>query len=212
MLCFVTGTGTGIGKTHLTQALLGAAPAPAHGYKPIESGFPAECQDTDAAALTRASTFHVKQPGRRWLFAAPVSPHLAAERAGVSLDIDAVAAAIDDMELPGGLFTPLTPALANLDVALRFPRARTLLIAPNRLGVLHDVIATSTAASARGLVLDAVLLSAPVQPDESTADNARALRDRLGCPVFEAPRADIPALAHHDSVRGCASRLFRVHP
>ena len=188
MLCFVTGTGTGIGKTHLTQSLLGAAPAPAHGYKPIESGFPAECQDTDAAALTRASTFHVKQPGRRWLFAAPVSPHLAAERAGVSLDIDAVAAAIDDMDREA----PIT--------VVELP------------GVLHDVIATSTAASARGLVLDAVLLSAPVQPDESTADNARALRDRLGCPVFEAPRADIPALAHHDSVRGCASRLFRVHP
>lgn len=217
MLCFVTGTGTGIGKTHLTQALLGAAPRKAYGYKPIESGFSAECGETDAAALARASTFHVKHPGPRWLFADPVSPHLAAERAGQSLDLDAVSNAIAQcaaeapitiVELPGGLFTPLSARAANIDLALRFPAAHTLLVAPNRLGVLHDVLAASTAAQARGLSLRAVLLSATAQPDDSTPDNAAALRARLPCPVFEAPRADLARLALDEGVRACAMHMF----
>jgi dethiobiotin synthetase len=217
MLCFITGTGTGIGKTHLSQALLGAAPQKAHGYKPVESGFSAECDETDAAALARASTFHVKQAGRRWLFPDPVSPHLAAERAGESLDLESVAAAIAQcaeeapitiVELPGGLFTPLSASAANIDLALRFPSARTLLVAPNRLGVLHDVLAASTAAQARGLTLRAVLLSAPAQPDDSTPDNAAALRARLLCPIFEAPRADLSALAGNEAIRACATHLF----
>jgi dethiobiotin synthetase len=56
---------------------------------------------------------------------------------------------------------------------------KTLLVAPDRLGVLHDVRATLLAARHVGLSLDAVVLSAPATPDASTGRNGAEL-SRLG--------------------------------
>jgi len=49
-------------------------------------------------------------------------------------------------------------------------------VAPDRLGVLHDVVGALTAMQSRGRSPDWLVLSAPAQADASTGTNAAELR------------------------------------
>jgi dethiobiotin synthetase len=178
--------------------------ARAYGYKPIESGAEdADAPSTDAARLGRASSFHVKPTPTRVVFAKPVSAHLAAREANVRIDLDhlrdeirRIVPLLDVLlvELPGGAFSPLSETVCAADFARTIPGARVLLVAPDRLGVLHDVVSTTRACAALGLPLYGVVLSAPEQPDLSTGSNARELglltRVRV---LAEVPRSDAGA-------------------
>jgi dethiobiotin synthetase len=186
-LVVVTGTGTGIGKTFLAAALVAAWAGRGRriaGVKPIESGVdPRSPEGTDAEALAAASTFHVTQP-RPYVLAAGLSPHLAARLEGATIDLDAVVdwlepvrAAADGvvLELPGGLFSPLADRFTNADLVRKLVGCRVVLVAPDRLGVLHDVIAAVRAAAAEGVEVDALVLSEPANADASTGRNAGEL-------------------------------------
>jgi dethiobiotin synthetase len=209
-LVVVTGTGTEIGKTHVCEALLaqlGAGSRRVAAVKPVESGV-APGVLTDAERLARASTFHVKHRGVQ--LAEPISPHRAARRAGVTLDVDALAAAVLPwradvdvlvVELPGGLFTPLSDGAVNADLALRLRPDALLLVAPDRLGVLHDVIASLRAATAMGLTVTAVLLVAPDNPDASTGTNREELSRVTSAAILPTVRrAPAAALASDDAI------------
>jgi dethiobiotin synthetase len=217
-LVVVTGTGTEIGKTCVAEALLlalGRRGVRAAGIKPVESGVAGP--DTDADRLRRASSFHVKHSGAQ--LAEPLSPHLAARREGIQLDLDGLArnarlclADVDVLlvELPGGLFTPVTDHVLNADFAARLAPDALLLVAPDRLGVLHDTIATVRAAAAAGLTVDAIVLVAPEHPDASTGTNApelaRFVPTRVAGPI---PRAALSVLADHPAVAVIAATLPR---
>ena len=187
----ITGVGTGIGKTHVAEALLCAFPRGLRvlGYKPIESGAD-DGEGEDGGRLREASTFHVKHPPLRYVFRAPVSPHVAARLEAAVIDVEAIAASVRTLadqvdvlvvELPGGLFSPITENQLNVDLLARLPQARTILVAADRLGVLHDVTAANRAAKASGVEIDAVVLSAPEIGDASTGTNAVELA-RIGAP------------------------------
>jgi dethiobiotin synthetase len=208
-LVVITGTGTEIGKTHVTEAVLLAsknAGLRAVGLKPVESGVGEG--DSDAARLQRASTFHVKPFGVA--LRAPVSPHRAAREEGVTLPLDRLAAEVHAtlahadlvfVELPGGLFTPLADATVNADFAARLGPRVLLLVAPDRLGVLHDVLATTRAAEGGSLRVHGIVLVTPETPDASTGTNAQDLGDYSSIPVLATiPRAAAPALATDPSV------------
>jgi dethiobiotin synthetase len=208
-LVLVAGTGTDIGKTHLAEALLlamGLAGLRAAGLKPIESGVGAS--ESDRTRLSRASSFHVKPLGIA--LKAPVSPHLAAREEGVPLlleslaaDIESVRAAADFVlvELAGGLFTPLAPSALNVDFAHTLRPDYLLLVAPDRLGVLHDVLATTRAASAADLRIDGIVLNAPLGGDASTGTNATELASFTAVPVLDTvPRGSAATLAGDASI------------
>jgi dethiobiotin synthetase len=205
-LVVVTGTGTGIGKTHVAAALLHAwrgLGVAAVGWKPVETGVDADRgPGPDQTAL--AAPFHVKPlPGA--VFAPPVSPHLAARRAGTAIDLDTIlvqAAAHRGhvpalvVELAGGLCTPLCGAELNLHLAERLAPDRLVLVAPDRLGVLHDVLAACRAAAGTRLRIHAVVLSAPELADASTGSNGPELAELLqGVEVLCLSRASPEALA-----------------
>jgi dethiobiotin synthetase len=203
----IAGTGTEIGKTHVAAALLSAWGRTHRvvGYKPIETGVrpsrrgggphPGE----DAQALEEASTFHVKHRAFGLRYPDPVSPHLAARRAGQRIDLERIArqatalAQVADglvVELAGGLFTPIGAGVFNADLVLRLRPHDVLLVAPDRLGVLHDVGATLLAARAMGLEVRGVVLSAPAKRDASTDTNAAEIARAVGAPVLAVfPRA-----------------------
>ncbi|MBX3211040.1 MAG: dethiobiotin synthase [Labilithrix sp.] len=187
-LLLVTGTGTGIGKTVVAAGLVaawGRRGAAVAGVKPIESGVePAGPPSGDVRELGRVSTFHVTRFPPPYLLADPVSPHLAARRAGRSIDLDVILdwlapiraqADATVVELPGGLFSPLTDTLTNADLLTALAPSRVVLVAPDRLGVIHDVIATTRAARAAGIAFDGLILSAPVEADASVGTNAAEL-------------------------------------
>jgi dethiobiotin synthetase len=198
MRLVVLGTGTGVGKTWLTQDLaraFGARHHPVLALKPIETGFPLSnslepVPGSDAAQL-EAATFHVEHPRPHPLFAlrAGVSPHLAAEREGRAIELSAIlpwlaaaervlgdAPGITLIETAGGVFSPLSLHASNYDLAATLDPAVWLLVAPDRLGVLHDVAATLTAMSARGRGPDLLALLPPSTADASTGSNLRELK------------------------------------
>lgn len=223
MIVAVTGTGTGIGKTHLAVALIRALATrgPVVAWKPVESGVTGARGD-DEAALAAASAVHVPSLRLR----APLSPHLAARREGVVIEPAALHARFVELaetwptvvvELAGGLCSPLDDELdhagwlATAAPAIR-ARLRIVLVASDRLGVLHDVAATLHAAAAHGLgpALAAIALAPPATADLSTGTNAAELarrRPARDLAIVELPRAPSAELAHHAAVQAILAAL-----
>jgi dethiobiotin synthetase len=201
VIVIVVGTGTDVGKTHVSCALLAHAARAGmrvSAWKPVVSG--ASPGDGDHVSLAAALGAEAEPP--LFTFADPISPHLCARRAGVAISVDAIAARALELEAggvdallvetAGGLFSPLGQGVFTVDLCLALPSARVLLVAPDRLGVLHDVAATLLAGQGRGLAAPAVALSAPALPDASTGTNARELAWALGVEVAAVfPRASM---------------------
>jgi dethiobiotin synthetase len=216
-LVVISGTGTNIGKTHFAEALLGALAttvARTAGIKPIESGV-TDPTCSDAARLERASTFHVKRFG--YALRTGLSPHIAARMEGVNLDLAEVVHGVgvlrEDcdvlvLELPGGLFTPLSERAMNADLAREMRPDETLLVVPNRLGALHDAIAAVRAAGTASLQVHGIVLVTPEAPDASTGSNAQELRALLSVPfVVEVGQGSVETLAATGPVMALARRL-----
>lgn len=174
----VVGTGTDVGKTHVTCALLAVLGSRGIAWKPIESG--ATSDQSDSTRLARAGEVVPALHS----FPEPISPHLAARRAGVVIDsariIDGArrlrqAHAVTLIETAGGLLSPLEVGFTNADLVRELAPESVILVAADRLGVLHDVAATIGAAGAKGVSFDAIVLSAPETPDASTGTNQREL-------------------------------------
>lgn len=181
MIVYVVGTGTDVGKTHVTAALARVSKMPA--WKPVVSGGLEDVERLGAAPPLVA----LKDP---------ISPHLAARREGIALSVRAIVDATKEpviVESAGGLYSPLTDDETNADVALAYgDRALVVLVAPDRLGVLHDVGACVRAAEADGISFAAVALSAPATADASTGTNAAEI-ERIGLAeaIVTFPRARI---------------------
>lgn len=200
----VLGAGTGVGKTFVTTGLaraLGGGGAVLAAVKPIETGLTAlgdrPPPGSDAAELERVS-FHVKHTPQHPLFrfTAPLTPALAARREGRRIELGAVLPwlaqwtshegnAPDEMvvETAGGVFSPISPAETNLELAMLLEPSLWVLVAADRLGVLHELGATLRAMAVSARLPDYVVLSAPAVADESTGTNAEELA-ALG---FEVP-------------------------
>jgi dethiobiotin synthetase len=126
----------------------------------------------------------------------PVAPMRAAILRGRPVDLDEIGrwvAALEQTHVPdttvietaGGLFTPLTTQHTNLDLGLALAPQGWILVARNRLGVLHDVIATVTASRVRGCSPAAVIFGAG--DDDPPPHNARDLATFLGVRVIDRP-------------------------
>jgi dethiobiotin synthetase len=203
------GTGTGVGKTYfgvrLAESLVLAGRS-VLALKPIESGVPerpvgdsseSTAEPTDAERLARAAT---RAAGHCYSFAEPISPHLAARRAGASIELPHIVrwvrqheeATLRDttlhytlIETAGGVLSPLGPSLTNFDLARSLEPATWVLVAPDSLGVLHDVRATLLAMRALGRRPDHVVLCGARPPDASTGTN-RAELEALGVATISA--------------------------
>lgn len=211
----VLGTGTQVGKTFVSVGLarVFARQRPVLALKPIETGWERlggePAPQSDAGQLEAAS-FHVKhiRPHPLYAFRDPVTPSLAARREQCPIRVPDVQRWLHDarhlagegavliVETAGGVFSPLGPDLTNYDMATALGPARWILVAPDRLGVLHDVSATLRAMSALGRSADALVLSAPESVDASTGNNAAELREMgFSLPIVELPRGSARALA-----------------
>ena len=183
----VVGTGTDVGKTHVTVALLTEARArglSVAAYKPVATGVVERCGD----AARHAEALGAPYVAPSFAYARPVSPHLAAREEGRPVELALVRARAAELgagmdllvvEGAGGLFSPLGPALTNVDLVRALDPDAVALVAPDRLGVLHDVGAARAGARARGMRSPLVVLSAPEVEDEATGSNAAEL-DLLG--------------------------------
>lgn len=162
----------------------------------------APLSSSDAAALSAASMPTLNQPPYAYEFRDPVSPHLAARRARTNIDlgkvmhwVSAIERARHDcsetgaqpsikrnghvewilIETAGAVFSPLAPGVDNLALAALLEPALWILVAPDRLGVLHDMTATLAAMRIKARAPDFVVLSRSQGEDLSTGTNAEEL-------------------------------------
>ncbi len=208
---FVTGTDTGVGKTLVACALLhvlAGRHARVVGMKPVAAGAERDAQgrwvNDDVQALRAAGTLAVEPAlDNPVLLHDPVSPHIAAERAGRAIDIAAIARACARLreradavvvEGAGGFRVPLTPQLdgADLAAALGLP---VILVVGLRLGCLNHALLTAESIAARGLFLAGWVASRIDAAMPEQGANLALLRARLPAPCI----GDVPHLAPPDA-------------
>ncbi|MFS8981369.1 dethiobiotin synthase [Cupriavidus necator] len=212
--CFVTGTDTGVGKTHASATLLHALNAAGYrsaGMKPVASG--SEWRDghwhNDDVAQLRAASSVTVPLGHTcpFLLRTPCSPHLAAAKEGVRITRAPIREAFDALrrqaeavvvEGVGGFHVPLDAgavrwSTADLAVMLDLP---VVMVVGIRLGCLNHAVLTAEAIRARGLTL-AGWIANRVDPDMLLADeNIATLHASLGAPCLgELPWQVEPAAA-----------------
>jgi dethiobiotin synthetase len=200
---FFTGTDTDVGKTYV--AALAASELLHLGrnvavYKPVASGCDPATDGSgqrtsgDAMRLWEASgkrgNLHDVCPQR---FLAPLAPQSAAIAEGRTVDetllvegLDAVTVQADIVviEGAGGLLSPLSQTLLNSDVAAKMD-AELIIVAANRLGVIHQVLATVLAAKALRLpVLGIVLNCISEDADGSVLSNAQTIATFTKVPIL----------------------------
>jgi dethiobiotin synthetase len=205
---FVVGTDTGIGKTHASCALLHALArrhARVCGMKPIAAGgveTAGGLTNEDSIAHRAASTVRVPpELDNPILLPEPLSPHLAAMRAGRPIEFAPVLAAVDRLrgmtdalvvEGAGGFLVPLseTQTGADLAVALNMP---LLLVVGMRLGCLNHALLTADAIRARGLELAGWIANRVDPHFLCPEENLAYLRTHLGAPLWaDLPFSDTP--------------------
>ena len=214
---FVTGTDTGVGKTALAASVVAALRAegrPVRALKPLLTGLD-EAPDPgwphDHELLARAVGSAADEVVLR-SFGPPVSPHLAAELAGIRIDLDALvgeivaAGAADDathvqptlvVEGVGGLLVPLGDGwdVRRLAAAVGLP---VLIAARPGLGTINHTLLTLEAARAGGLGIAGVVLTPwPERPDEVARSNLETIAELGEVDVATLPRVagDPAALA-----------------
>ena len=207
----VTGTDTAVGKTLITSALimaLRARGARAIGFKPAETGVDA-AEPLDSALLAQASGESDPRASPLLQLREPLAPAVAAERAGVALNPDAVESRIDQLrqagytvvvEGAGGILVPLAWDYTVLDLAA----ARDLdavVVARAGLGTLNHVAMTVMILRSRQIPIRGVVLNGRrASPDLAETTNPEALGRMLrGIRIVEVPHQvscdPIPAVA-----------------
>jgi len=177
-MLFVTGTDTGVGKTLVTSALAAALVRRGRRVgvvKPVETGCRPDAEDaaTLAAAAGDPASLEEICPYR---LPDPLAPALAAERAGVLVDVDALlaharrrAATVDVLliEGAGGLLVPLARDTFFADFALRLA-APVLVVVGSRLGAINHALLTFEALATRRIRVAGFVMNR-LGPDDDLA-------------------------------------------
>jgi len=199
---FVTGTDTDVGKTYITAMI--ARQLVAEGqrvavYKPVASG----CENVNGTLVSEDATTLWEATGRHGAldsvcpqrFAAPLSPHRAAQQDGKQVDeeqlrVGLTAAASDCdvvlIEGAGGLLSPISADEFNADLAFDFGYPM-IVVAANGLGVINQTLQTLVTAETfrEGIGVAGVILNDRHDcSDLSCRTNAEDLRDRSVPPLL----------------------------
>ena len=192
---FVTGTDTEVGKTIVAAAVCASLAARGErvaAFKPVVTGLdeaaaPAWPRDHELLARV-ASAGQTPEDVAPFTFGPAVSPHYAAEQAGVAIEPAELAAAARGAahnadalvcEGVGGLLVPLTPGYLIRDLALDL-QLPLLVAARPGLGTINHTLLTIEAARAAGLEVAAVVLTPwPAEPSGMEHSN-RATIESLG--------------------------------
>ena len=203
---FVTGTDTEVGKSVVAAsicAVLAASGARVAAFKPAVTGLdedPGEFGRDHELLASAASAGQAPEDVAPYRFGPPVSPHLAAELARVTIEPAALVAAARAHELlvcegVGGLLVPITPGYLMRDLAVDLA-LRVVIAARPGLGTINHTLLTVEAARAAGLLVAGVVMTP--WPDEPAAmeRSNRVTIERLGrVPVSGLPCTTPVALA-----------------
>jgi dethiobiotin synthase len=188
---FVTGTGTGVGKTVVAAALMHRFRRQARlcYWKPIQTGIE---HDDDTGDVERLASCHPDELLRSGIrLRLPVSPHLAARISGTRIEIQPLVESIDRhpdgrrwiVEGAGGVLVPINQAQTMADVmaAMDLP---VVVATQTVLGTINHTLLTLEALRRRNIRVSGVVMVG--DPD---AENKSAIEHYGRVPVLgEMPR------------------------
>ncbi|MGB7588634.1 MAG: dethiobiotin synthase [Solirubrobacterales bacterium] len=216
---FVTGTGTGVGKTVVAAVLahtLAAQGRKVAVFKPAVTGLDPESR-VDGPETGRMGAFQAHRPDHEVLrlaagsaqtdeeiapyrYGPPASPHLAAELAGESIDPERLLAAaraagagadILVCEGIGGLLVPITPEYLVRDFAAELGLP-IVIAASAELGTINHTLLTIEAARAAGLTIAAIVLTPwPAAPNRIEESNRETIANLGEVAVLSLPPLDL---------------------
>jgi dethiobiotin synthetase len=212
---FVTGTGTGVGKSVVAASIIAALTAHGHtiaAFKPAVTGLdePDPKWPLDHVLLSAATGWQTPERVAPYIFGPAVSPHLAAELEGVRIEpailngaFDRAAAHADAIicEGVGGVLVPLStkPELSVLDLIKHYQLPVVIAAHPD-LGTISDTRLTVGCLTSKGVdVLGVVLSPWPDEPTDIQVSNFESLRELLDVSVFTLPSTTPGTLAEAGS-------------
>lgn len=203
---FISSSGTEIGKTFVTCALISQLKAAGHSVdalKPVATGYdPLNPVASDSAELLTAlgrdvDSEHVEEI-TPWRFAAALSPDMAAAREQRSVPFSELArfcaenkaSDVTLIEGIGGIMVPLNADHTVLDwiEALAAP---VLLVVGGYLGTLSHTLTAVAMLRARGQQLAGVIVNESAEQPVSLTETAKVIERFVGStPVITLPRVD----------------------
>jgi dethiobiotin synthetase len=207
---FVTATDTEVGKTVVAAAICAALAEQdkkVAAFKPVVTGIDDEPEDwpRDHELLARVATVRQEPSDVAPLsFGPAVSPHLAAEMAGDTIEPHELAAAARGAgenadvlvcEGVGGILVPLTPGYLVRDLAVELDLP-VVIVARTGLGTINHTLLTIEAARAVGLDVAGVVMTPwPDEPDEMVRSNKETIERFGSVDVVGLPRTTPDDLA-----------------
>lgn len=193
---FVTGTDTSVGKTRVAVALIHALRAQGlsvAAMKPVSAGHkPGELHEDVVALLQAANVTADLRDVNPYAFAEPIAPHIAAQQAGVQINLDVIAGAFARLaaaadvvvvEGAGGWRVPLNEREDMADLAQRLGLP-VVLVVGLRLGCLNHALLTAESIAQRKLPW-AGWVGNHIEPEMACqAENIAALNTRLPGPCL----------------------------
>ncbi len=219
---FITATGTGIGKTFTTCALIHAARAAGkqvQAYKPIISGWDPKDRTSDTAQIIAASGqgINIKsvEDTSPWRFWAPVSPHQAAAQESQMIDVDAVvqwsrARAVQPgltlIEGVGGVMVPLTDTVTTLDwmKVLQLP---VILVTGSYLGTISHTLTAMAVLKAAEICIAALIINESAGSTVTLAETEVGLAPFIGDIPLRIVQPRVSSAEDALAIRGLVERL-----
>lgn len=164
MAIFITGTDTNIGKTLIASWL--CLHTGAGYFKPIQTGSVTETDTKFVARLTPV-TIHPE----KYLFPTPVSPHLAAQLANATIELQHITLPSQQnliVEGAGGVLVPLNHQymMSDLIKQLQIP---VLIIASSQLGTINHTCLTLAALRQHNIHVLGIIMNGPANPENKKA-------------------------------------------
>jgi dethiobiotin synthetase len=192
MNCFVTGTDTGVGKTHICRLLiegLRRMGIDAVGYKPVACG-----DREDARILAEASGGLPLDEVNPVHLQSPLAPYVAGLLENRSVDPAVLLAGYHHLatrhqmvivEGAGGWEVPVAANFRIADLATRLGLP-VLVVAANRLGALNHLLLTVNAIRSRGLTCAGIFLNQlGDELDTAMITNKGVIEDLSGVPLLD---------------------------
>jgi len=197
---FVTGTGTGVGKTVVAGAICAALAARGDrvaAFKPALTGldeppgpFP---RDHELLAFA-AGSGQAPEAVSPWRYGPALSPHLAARLAGQRIDVEALPSAAQRAAVQagadvlvcegvGGLLVPLAQRYLVRDLAVALGLPVVIATRPG-LGTINHTLLTIEAARTAGLDVAGVVMTPwPERPEPIAVSNRETVAELAGVAV-----------------------------
>ena len=192
MSLFITGTDTGVGKTHTAARLLHllrTSGTSCAGMKPICCG---DRRDAEFLLAASSDGLTIDDVNPVWL-KTPAAPMVGSLMEKVDIDIDHILAAFHSLqnrvehvivEGAGGWMVPIRPDYFISDLAVAM-KLRVLVVACNRLGCLnHAALTVQSVIGHRLHCAGLVLNNAQGTGDIATMSNADILKKIIDVPVL----------------------------